>query len=452
MSLRYKKLYRKAGLDTSITLSILMKVVQSGGSILTLILVTSMLSGIQQGYYYTFLSVISVRIFFEFGLTSIITQYIAHEAAHLHWNNNFTIQGEAFYQSRLASLIQLSIKWVLLLGVILFVLLFAGGNIFFNQYNSHTNIAWQMPWFILCLATVIVVVLDVLLAIIEGLGLIKEAIQLRLIQQSINLVLLLILLLSGFTLMASGLALLSSTVVAVLVLLRKNYFTLIPTLWRLPVTHSVAYVKEILPYQSKIALGNFSSYFIFQWLNVVLFATQGAVVAGQLGATQTVLNGIGLIAISWMSTKVAVYAKLVARQKFRYLNLSFKKNTTIALVVSSLGTFLFILLLYVIQHSYPVIAGRFLELIPIIFLGLTHVANVAGTSQAYYLRSFKKDPFFISAIVIGLLTGLCTVLLSRHYGITEISLGCFIINGIIGLAWGSYIFCQKKQQWTSKLY
>jgi hypothetical protein len=127
MLLFFKKLYSKAALDRSIVLAILTRVVQSVGGIGVLLLVTLFLNKNEQGYYYTFSSIISIQVFFELGLTTIITQYIAHEVAHLNWKNEIELVGEEYYLSRLASIIRLSIKWFLALAVIMFFVLLISG-------------------------------------------------------------------------------------------------------------------------------------------------------------------------------------------------------------------------------------------------------------------------------------------------------------------------------------
>lgn len=42
---------------------------------------TSFLTGVEQGFYYTFGSILALQVFFELGLTGIMTQYVAHEAS-----------------------------------------------------------------------------------------------------------------------------------------------------------------------------------------------------------------------------------------------------------------------------------------------------------------------------------------------------------------------------------
>lgn len=445
-----KKFYGKAGLDSSITFTILTRIVQSAGGLLTLIMIARFLDKNEQGYFYTFLSILAIRMFFEMGLTTILTQYVAHEAAHLSWSNGSILIGEEYYLSRLASIIQLSVKWFLILAVLMFLALLFGGRFFFSKFNMQLNISWQLPWLILSVSTCFILMLDLLLAVLEGLGKINEIAKLRLVQQSINLLLLGLFLFANLKLLSHGLALFGSTIITGIILLLSGNLKVINSLWREQVKWKVNYKKEILPYQLRIALGNVSNYFVFQLFNPVLFATQGPIVAGQMGATQTFLNGIGVVSMSWMSTKIALFSNLVAKRKFKQLNLSFRKSTFISVVVCFTGIIAFIILILVLKEYYPALGKRFLGIEPIILLGLTQLTNVIGTAQGFFLRSFKKDPFFVSSIVIGILTGISTLICSKYFGITGITMGCFIINGVIGIIWGTMIYRNKKFEWTAK--
>jgi O-antigen/teichoic acid export membrane protein len=448
MAIALKKVTAKAGLDKTISYTILLRIAQSAGGIVVLILLTRFLKQDEQGYFYTFISILSIRMFFELGFTTVLTQFVAHEYAYLGWKNDKEVSGDEFYLSRLASIIQLSLKWFFVISVVLFVVLLASGWIFFSNFNVELKVEWKTPWVVLAISTSLVLFLDLFFAVLEGLGRIEQITKLRLIHQLINLFFISLFLIADFKLLAQGLALLISTVVTIALLKLNGNIETIRNLWVVNCKWHVNYRKEILPFQSRIAIGNISNYFIFQLFNPVLFATQGSVVAGQMGATQAFLGGIVSIANSWMSTKIPLFSRMVAKRKFRLLNLSFRKNLIIAILVCLTGLLIFNVVLVLVKHYYPALGNRFLGFLPVIFLSLTQLANVIGSAQGYYLRSFKKDPFFVSAIVIGVLTGLSTIICSMYFGITAITFGCFFINGVIGLLWGTAIFVKKKAEWS----
>jgi O-antigen/teichoic acid export membrane protein len=449
MAIATKKIMAKAGLDKTISYTILFRIAQSAGGILILFLVTRLLAENEQGYFYTFLSIISIRTFFELGFTTVLTQFIAHEYAHLSWKNKEQLAGDEYHLSRLSSIIRLSAKRFIFTCLILFLVLLITGWIFFSEFNSPIKVDWQLPWFLLALSTSVMLLIDLMFAIFEGLGKIEQITKLRLIHQLIYILFTAIFLLTNLKLLANGVALLFSAIVAIVLLFCSGYIKIIKNLWVAERTLKVNYTKEILPFQSRIAIGNFSNFFIFHLFNPVLFATQGSVVAGQMGATQTFLAGIATVATSWFSTKVPLFSQLVAKRKFKLLNLSFRENLARSIIVCVSGLLMFNIALLIIKTYLPHYGNRFLGFEPIIFLSLTHLANVIGIAQGYYLRSFKRDPFFVSAIVIGLLTGISTIICSKYFDVTGITIGCFLINGVIGLSWGSLIFMKKKAAWST---
>jgi O-antigen/teichoic acid export membrane protein len=443
-----KRLYDKALLDKSIVYTILTRLIQSIGGIIALLLVTFFLGKNEQGYYYTFSSIISIQIFFELGLTTIITQYIAHEVAHLTWKNNTELSGDDYYKSRIASIIRLSVKWFAVLSVTMFFVLQLAGFLFFSRFNKQLNIQWQLPWLILTIATSLLLIINLFLAIIEGLGKIKEVTQLRLIQQAVVIILTCIFLAANLNLLSGGLALLISSITIGIILFSTHYSRIIKKIWQTEIKWKVDYKKEVLPFQWRIGLGHISGYLIYQLLNPVLFATQGPVLAGQMGATQTFLNGILVVSLSWFSTKVALFSNLVSLKDYNKLNRIYKKNLLVSVLVCVVGLLMFTFIIMLLKQYYPRLGNRFLPIIPIVFLGLTQLKSVINNGQAYYLRSFKKEPFFITSIVIGLVSGAATVFSSKYYGIITVTAVYFIINGIVDFAWCSAIFRNKSYEWT----
>ena len=105
-----KKIFSLFGIDTAIFFNILSRILSSFGGLITLLLITKFLSLEEQGYYYTFLSIIAVNIFFELGLNSVIVQFVAHEKSKFNIND-FNITGTPQNISRLCSIFSFMCKW-----------------------------------------------------------------------------------------------------------------------------------------------------------------------------------------------------------------------------------------------------------------------------------------------------------------------------------------------------
>ena len=75
----------KLGIDKAIIFTSSSSILNAFGSVFSVFLVVKFMTNLEQGYYYTFGSIVAIQIFFELGLNTIITQYAAHENAHLYF-------------------------------------------------------------------------------------------------------------------------------------------------------------------------------------------------------------------------------------------------------------------------------------------------------------------------------------------------------------------------------
>ena len=128
-----KTFARKIGMDKSIAYTSGSRIIQGFTGVASVFFITTFLTGVEQGFYYTFGSILALQVFFEMGLTGIMTQYVAHEASHLQLVDNCHYVGEQKYQSRLASLVHFCIKWYGVLAILIFVFLIVVGFFYFSR-------------------------------------------------------------------------------------------------------------------------------------------------------------------------------------------------------------------------------------------------------------------------------------------------------------------------------
>ena len=144
---------QKLGVDKAIFYTLVGRSFGIPVSVLTIFFIARFLSPEEQGYYYTFGSIVALQVFFELGLTGIITQFVAHEASHLKWNGR-EFEGEEKYKSRLASLFRFCAKWYLVFAAAIVILLLIAGLTFFSHYDAHgKDINWALPWTLLVAGT-----------------------------------------------------------------------------------------------------------------------------------------------------------------------------------------------------------------------------------------------------------------------------------------------------------
>jgi len=440
-------LFQKIGIDKSIAFSISGKVVQALGNLLVLYFISRFLTKSEQGFYYTFGSLAAIQIFFELGLNGIITQYVAHEKVHLQWVSQSELSGNEKHLSRLSSLLHFCLKVFGILAVILFLILTVSGYLFFHKYEQPSEvIRWQLPWALLALATSLMLLINPLLAFLEGLGKVKEIARTRFIQTIANITCITLVLVFDGGLFALGVA----SFVSFLTLLGGISFTdkieLLRFIYASKGHSKVDYWKEIFPFQWKIALSWISGYFIFQLFTPVLFATEGASVAGKMGMTLQALNGISSLSMSWITTKVPLMSSLIAEGNYEKLDDIFNKTLSQLLVVIMGLIVIFIVTVSGFNYYGIQLGQRFLPILPLTLLGLVTIINQYIFSWATYLRCHKQEPFLINSIVGGILCAISTIFLGKNFGLTGIVVG-YLGNTCFGFIWGWYVFATKKREW-----
>lgn len=444
-----RKFLSKVGIDKAIGYTIFSRIIQAGGGVFSVVFIAKFLSSTEQGYYYTFSSILALQIFFELGLSSIITQYASHEFAHLEFKDG-VILGDEVHVSRLSSLLRFSFKWFSLISLVLFLALVICGFYFFNSFKNNEVINWKMPWLILCLSTALNLIIDPILAFLDGIGFIADMSKTRLIQKTANIILLFCFLFAGFGLYAAALASLISISINGFQIIFSRKFTLLKALWRSMSTSVISYSKEIFPYQWKVAVSWISGYFIFYFFNPVLFATDGPIVAGQMGMTLAVLAGISSISMSWINTKVPLFSSLIAKKNFKELDFIFHRVVLQLSGVNILGLITFILGIIILSNFNTQYSNRFLSINAVILLSIVTLINQFVGSWATYLRCFKKEPFLIASIVVAAMCIASTLILGNSFGVTGMVYGYTCIVAFVSLPWAFIIFRNKSSQFKSK--
>ncbi len=436
------------GVDKAIGYSVLARVVQALGGVISLFFIALTLNINEQGFYYTFGSIIAIQIFFELGINSIIVQFVAHETAHLKWDSKTKLTGSIQHLSRLSSILKLCFKYFTLLAIFLFLTLQISGYIFFKTYDTQEFVvSWEYPWFLLVLSTSLLFIINPVLAFIEGLGKVKEVALLRFFQQIIYLTSLILVLILGGKLWALGIASMFTFIFLFSALYFSNYRVILTNIYKSINQWRINYMQDIFPFQWKIALSWISGYLIFQLFNPVLFATEGSKIAGQMGMTMVAISGISSISISWINTKVPLFSRLIAKNNFFELDKVFNNTIKQLSIINLLLTLSFIIFISLLIYFKFEIADRFLDISLIIVIGIASFFNQFVFAWAAYLRSHKKEPFLINSIVLGILIAISVFVTANLYGVIGVVFSYSALTLILGVPWAYYIFKNKKREW-----
>lgn len=449
MILKIKSILNKSfGIDRAIAYTSLARIIQAFSGVLTIFLISFFFKKEEQGFYYTFSSVLAVQIFFELGLGGIITQFVAHEKAKISFGRNYRIEGDPSSISRLASLFHFCIKWYIVFAILLFGTLLITGFLFFSKFGDHSLVInWQQPWIIVAFFTSLNLLFSPIMAFLQGLGKVKEMSKVLLIQQiSVSLFSWIGLVLGAklFVLaINSGISLLSLIFLVSLTPFPK----LFKNIYKIKIVDRIRYKEEIFPYQWKIALSWISGYFIFQLFNPVIFAFEGAAVAGQMGMTLAALNAILSLILSWTSTKIPMWSSFIANNDYSGLDRSFFSTLKQSSLISILLLGCFLLFLIGLHYLNVPVIHRFLPLGMIALLATTIISSNVVNSFATYLRCHKKEPFLVLSVIVGLFSALSIFITIRIWGVNGVVIGYTLVSIFISLPIGYYIFQVKRRAW-----
>jgi len=433
-SLRYSrfsiflsKILNKFEIDKAVFFGLLTRLWSVVSAPVTILLIVSHFSPELQGYYYTFANLLALQVFMELGLGTVIVQFASHEWAKLSLDKDGYIVGDEVALSRLTSLARLSFRWYGIGSVIASTGLMAGGYFFFAQGES-SSVNWMMPWFSLCLLTGVTVFLLPMWSLLEGCNQVNHLYAYRFFQSLWANLFLWIAVFSGAKLWAAS-APVAVTLICAIWFLTRKYKNFLRTLIRpFYLNQRIAWRKEILPMQWRLAISWMSGYFVFFLFTPVLFKFHGPVVAGQFGMTWSIISIIGGVAWAWFAPKIPQFGMLISKKDYKKLDTLFWHTTKVSFTAAALmaGAIWFMFyILVVIKHP---VAERFLPLLPAGIFLLANVVMFISMPFSAYLRAHKREPIFLVSVISGILIGLSTLFLGKQYSALGMSIGYLVIN------------------------
>lgn len=437
------------GLDRAIAYTVLGRFWQAFAGLITLLLITRYLTPNEQGYYYTFYSLVALQIVFELGFSFVILQLAAHERAQLTLSADGCIGGDPVSHARLASILHKAVYWYLVAGLLMTIALVPAGFAFFNAHQvPGSRVAWRLPWCWLVLFNMLAFQIDPVFSFLEGCGFVAEVARRRFWQALLGSVMAWMAMLAHHGLYAPAMLILGQVSVSFGYLLFSDHRRLLVGLMRHRVGgYKVAWRAEIWPFQWKIALSWLCGYFIFQLFSPILFAFQGPVVAGRMGMSLNVATGIGSIAMAWMNTKASPFGQMVARREFKALDRLFFRTLKQSTLLLVFGSLLFLVLLWLYGGHHPKFTTRLLPEWALALLLIQTTMSHVVYSEALYLRSHKEEPFVGQAVVSALLVGGLTYVLGRYWGANAVVVGLVAQGLFFGLPSGTYLFLTYRRRW-----
>jgi O-antigen/teichoic acid export membrane protein len=442
-----KALRSGLGIDRAIGFTILARGWASVAGLVTVALIARFLSPSEQGYYYTFGSLIALQIVFELGFSFVILQMASHERAHLAISSADVISGDSVAHDRLTSVLQKTVRWYSSAAALLAVFLLTAGSYFFSTHeHAGEHVFWRIPWYTAALAATLTFQLDPILSFMEGCGFVHNVARVRLVQAITGSTLAWLALVLHQGLFAPGMIIAGNAVVAFIWLFKKRKL-LLPLMRHDAGEHRIHWWSEVWHFQWRIAVSWLSGYFIFQLYNPVLFAFHGPVVAGQMGMSLSLANALVSVAISWINTKAAPFGAMIARREYAKLDHLFFQSIKQSFAVCVAGAITVWIAVIYLNWAHISLAHRVLDPLSLGILLLTAPLNVIVFAEATYLRAHKQEKFLLNSVLGGIMVGSSTYFLGKSYGAIGVVIGSLLIGLVFGLPYATYVFLKYRRIW-----
>lgn len=410
----------RLGIDKAISFVIIGRGFGVLSGIITLFFIARFLTPEEQGYYYTFSSVVALQIIFELGLGTVLVQFASHEMAKVRFQRGHFV-GDVVAIERLYSLISLAIKWYGCVSLLILIVVTPIGILFFEDKSLTIHsvaVTWFYPWLFLVFSASINILVAPLISISEGCGLVVNTSKMRMYQSVLSGSITWVLLLSDTGLFACSSTAISGVIVGVFYLNKFFKYPLIESVSRLkikkPDAQCISWKNEIFPMQWRIAISWLSGYFIFYILNPIAFKYSGAIYAGQLGMSLSVGNLVMSLGLAWITTKNPLWGQLIASGFTQELIVSFKKAfyQSVCFII-----FLFIFgiaVLFLLRYCNIDLINRVLPIDSFVFLSIAIVGNHIIACFSTFVRAHKIEPFTFMSLSTALIISLSLYFVAKY--------------------------------------
>jgi O-antigen/teichoic acid export membrane protein len=435
------------GLDKAIFYTIITVFWSVISGLVSIIFIIKYITITEQGYWYTFQSLGALSSLAELGFTTIVTQFISHEYAHLNIKNSLIV-GDNERTGRVISLIRFSFKFYIIVILLAFILLTVVGSFFLMHSTNDAGLI--LTWIAYSFSGAFLLLVSLLGVILKGFNKVELVQKIIFITSFAGVTALWISLSLGLGLWALVIGSIVNIILSIWL-----FFSSSRMLWHqifhFRVTNSYNWLKETLPLQWRYAISWTSGYLILQFMVPVTMYYAGAALAGQLGLSLVIARSVQNMACSWGMTKLPQFNMLVAKKDRKKLDKLLNEVQKRSLLVFILGAAIILLILAFI---FPLIGWeqRVLPVYEILIILLAEAALLIVYNWAFYLRSHKKEPYMLLSLINGITMSIGIWVSMYFFASTLIALSIYCIVQWIVMIFAGWIFVKKRAEYSKLMY
>lgn len=449
-TLRLRKVAESLQIDRTVLYGVTARIWTLLTGPVSILLVISYFSSELQGYYYTFGTVLALRIFIETGFSSVIVAFTSHEWSKLQLDKEGYIVGDSNALSRLVSLARIFFRWQFIGGFVVLFGIGVGGYVFFSMDKSSNIVNWVSPWFFLCVLTVLDMWMVPALFLLEGCNQVRQIYKYRLIKGIFVTVSTWVAIISGAGLWALVVnASVAFICLVIFVLYKyKNFF--VPMI-NFVTTSVINWRTDLLPMQWRIALSWMSGYFLSSFFTPLIFHYQGPIAAGQFGMTWMLIGSISSISGLWIAPKIPQFGMFIAKKDYFSLDKLFFRSVKISIGIFAIGALFLWLIIYGANNiDYPLavkLAGRLMPPLTtgIFLLGMFFVYFTGPFSS--YLRAHGREPMLGVSVLSSIIVASAAWILIQHFSILGVSIAYSAVGIFFTFPYALSIWHRRRAEW-----
>ena len=409
--------------------------------LLLITLVSTKFTAVEQGYFYTFLSLVAAQYFFDLGVGHILANKAGRRLSdpQLRTANN-----------PVASIVRFAIMWSVIASVSMYVIVGSIGFFLFSKEVS-ADISLVSVWGIYCALGCCSLVFNLFTRLYEGIGLVQLVSIARFILAFLNVSLLYIFVRFDFGLVIINYALaiaLFCTFTSFILLSKqvRNSFRGVlensgtPLHWK----------SEVWPFQRKVAATWIFAYVVFQCQIPILYYFDGPVAAGRFGMCVQLFQALNSTANIFLTYKIKPWTSFAVNNEHEKLQKGFWRVTLLTICVTAMGV-VTILLAYQIAVFYDLaIVDRMLSFGLLALYALAAVLNQIFFSASYYFRAQEKEPVWILTALSALVIVAVPLYLGAAFN-EQAAILTFLFISALFLCGGSMAMVLKERSNTSHI-
>ncbi len=417
---------------------------QAVSGLLVLVFTSKFITPNEQGYYFTLISMASLSMLFELGLSVVLTTAAAHKFVGLSWSDSGKIEGGD--PSGFIGLARYAAKWYLGALLLSLIVLFPLGGWYISSAALDEHVNWLGPWALLMIGSSIALLFNPLLAIVEGTGKIYEAYLVRFLQSFVGVGAALLFLYFDGGLYAAAMPAIGMAAVGILwaTVEKREFLIQIAREYR----GGLAVNKNLFGFQWRAAISWLAGYIMVLMYVPLLFKTQGPVASGKMALTMNVVNTMAVLAGAWLTSRLPLITTYIAEKKWYQADLVFRRAFYVSVSLYLLGGISILLFRFMLSYTeYDERVLPFFELLVLyIGMGFYHASGLLAS----YLRTYLKEPTAKVSLIAAVMMGFIAVYIAPRWGSCGIVWLIFFVNMLFLFPCTAYLYKKLRRDWQSE--